>query len=444
MKTSLQARLIILMALGSIFLISAFTAIQVSNQMHQAREFSIFKAKEGAFAVMQGVTSIFSSAGPETPQQAIIADIKHLFSSLYEVGLFETAALLGKDGKPAILEGNLKLFFEEDRSFLEKLLQDNDESKWLLPVINKEHRVGSIFVIVENPYGYIAKLSFSLADLEEALVAVYRPVILTVVIVIIGNIILAALLSQAIITPIKLFNQATKDIASGNLDKKVTIKTDDELEELANTFNYMSEELIKMRSKAENANPLTKLPGNIVIQEEVDKKISGDKRFLLIYSDLDNFKAFNDKYGVEAGDRAIMLSAAIFKESLEKEGDTKNDFLGHEGGDDFLLLTVPERARKIADHIIREFDKRIRALYDEEDLARGYIEATSRDGDIRKFPIMTISLAGVGNTGRKIVSYAQLTNIAAEIKHKVKALEGSNFLVDRRTDDRGMAARGEN
>ena len=158
---------------------------------------------------------------------------------------------------------------------------------------------------------------------------------------------------------------------------------------------------------------------------------------MLIYSDLDNFKAFNDKHGVEAGDEAIMLTADIMKEAVAKEG-REDDFIGHEGGDDFLLLTVPERAQKLASFITGEFDKRIRSLYAQEELDKGYIEARARDtNEIRKFPIMTISLAGVSNSEKSIVSYAQLTNIAAEIKKAVKKMQGSNFLMDRRTRDLG-------
>jgi diguanylate cyclase (GGDEF)-like protein len=432
------------MVLASIFLISAFTAIQINNQLQQAREFSLFKAREGAFLVWQSLSQIFAGAAPQTAQSDIVVAIKKTFSSVHEAGMFETASLFDGDGKTVLLEGDLKLFFEEDEEFLRTILKDKNKSTWFVPVIDKEHRIGNIFVLIDNPYGYIVKLSFSLVNLEEALADVYQPVILTVVIVILGNIILAALLSQAIIAPIKLFNEATKDIAGGKLDKKISIKTEDELEELAHTFNYMSDELIKMKAKAENANPLTKLPGNIIIQEEVEKRIREDKRFLLIYSDLDNFKAFNDKYGVEAGDRAIKFTASICKNALKNVDGTKNDFLGHEGGDDFLILTVPERARKIADYIIAKFDKNIVDLYAKEDLEQGYIEATARDSaEIKKFPVMTISLAGIGNLEQKIVSYAQLTNIAAELKSKVKMNSGSNFLIDRRSEDRGIEFRKE-
>ena len=170
-----------------------------------------------------------------------------------------------------------------------------------------------------------------------------------------------------------------------------------------------------------------------MIQEEVEKRIAAGEKFMVIYCDLDNFKAFNDKYGVHKGDDAITLTGDIFKETVEKEGE-KQDFVGHEGGDDFLLVTVPERAQKIADYITTEFDKRVREFYDQEDLDRGYIVAHARDGSVKQFPIMTISLAGVTNESHPIKSYSEVTNIAAGIKKLAKKKEGSCFILDRRTE----------
>ena len=186
-----------------------------------------------------------------------------------------------------------------------------------------------------------------------------------------------------------------------------------------------------MQQRAENANPLTKLPGNIVIMEEVEKRISAGRKFTVIYCDLDHFKAFNDKYGIHKGDEAIKLSGGIFRQATEIGGNS-DDFIGHEGGDDFLLVTTPNQAQKIADFITSKFDKMIKSLYDDEDLKRGYIEAHDRDGSIKHFPIMTISLAGVSNQFRTISTYAEVTNIAAEIKKKSKALKGSSFAIDMR------------
>jgi GGDEF domain-containing protein len=212
------------------------------------------------------------------------------------------------------------------------------------------------------------------------------------------------------------------------------MNTHDELEELSETFNVMTVELKKMKEKAENANPLTKLPGNIVIREEAEKLLKENKKFVVIYCDLDNFKAFNDKYGIHAGDEAIKLTAAVFKEAVAQKGNA-NDFIGHEGGDDFILLTTPDKAKDMGDYIISEFAKRIKALYNKEDLDRGYIEAKSRYGnEIMKFPIMTISLAGVTNEIRLISSYAEITNIAAEVKKKAKQTPGSCLFMDKRKD----------
>ncbi|NQT46470.1 MAG: diguanylate cyclase [Candidatus Omnitrophica bacterium] len=192
----------------------------------------------------------------------------------------------------------------------------------------------------------------------------------------------------------------------------------------------MTAALMKMRAKAENANPLTKLPGNIVIHDEIDNRIKAKTKFAVIYSDLDNFKAFNDKYGIGLGDQAIKLTADILKESL-KHGNS-DDLLGHEGGDDFVMITTPDKTKTITDYICKEFDKRIRQFYSKEDLDQGFIMASSRDSQIKKFPIMTISLAGVTNEQRPIQSYAEVTNICAEVKKKAKSLNISSFVLDKR------------
>jgi diguanylate cyclase (GGDEF)-like protein len=234
-----------------------------------------------------------------------------------------------------------------------------------------------------------------------------------------------------VIGPLKLLNNITKMVASGDLTVRARILTHDELQELGETFNYMTEELVKMKERAENANPLTKLPGNIVIHEEIEKLIRANKKFTVIYCDLDNFKAFNDKYGIAKGDEAIKLASEIFKEALKNYGSA-GDFIGHEGGDDFILLTTPDKSAAVADYIIREFDARIRGLYSKDDLAQGYITALSRDGAEKKFPVITISLAGVSNEIRPITSYGEVTNIAAEIKKKAKLEQKSVFVLDQR------------
>ena len=197
----------------------------------------------------------------------------------------------------------------------------------------------------------------------------------------------------------------------------------------------MTQALVVMKARAENANPLTKLPGNNMIHEAIEKRIKEKKKFVAVYSDLDNFKAFNDKYGIGAGDQAIKLTAEIMREAIRKGGP--GDFLGHEGGDDFILLTTPEKSDAVTGHVCTEFDKRVRQFYSAEDQAQGFIMSKDREGNVKQFPIMTISLAGVGNMVRQLTSYAEVTNICAEVKKKVKMTSKetgkSSFYLDKRS-----------
>jgi diguanylate cyclase (GGDEF)-like protein len=365
---------------------------------------------------------------------------------LQAAGVINDALIFDKDGK-VIASTDKKMIRESVRyKDLEKWLDLenlNEKNKWFLPEIDKFNRRLDVYLAIRTDKGkaiaYLTKISFPLGNIQEAFLGVYRPVIFTTVIIILANILFGYLLSKAVIGPIKVLNQVTKIIADGNLSVRTNIHTNDELEELGLTFNYMTEELIKMKERAENANPLTKLPGNIVIHEQVDKRIKENRKFVVIYCDLDNFKAFNDKYGIAKGDEAIKLTADVFKEAVRNKGNT-DDFVGHEGGDDFILLTTPEKVQDIADYITKEFDKRIRSLYIQEDLNQGYIIAHSRDGSVKQFPIMTISLAGVTNAHRTITSYGEVTNIAAEVKKKAKSIGGSVFVMDRRHDTTGLGS----
>jgi len=188
-----------------------------------------------------------------------------------------------------------------------------------------------------------------------------------------------------------------------------------------------------MKERAENANPLTKLPGNIVIREEIERRIGENRKFAVIYCDINKFKAFNDRYGIARGDDVIKLMADISKNAIKTKGNP-DDFIGHEGGDDFIVLTSLDKVQIIADTVIQEFDKQAINFYDREDLDRGYIISHARDGSTARFPIISVSLAGVTNAHRVISSYAEVTNIAAEMKRKVKSVDTSVFAMDQRRD----------
>jgi len=181
------------------------------------------------------------------------------------------------------------------------------------------------------------------------------------------------------------------------------------------------------------ANPLTGLPGNTEIQSEINYRIAKEMIFSVLYLDVDNFKAYNDAYGFSHGDRAIKLIADILMDNVKAFG-SKNDFIGHIGGDDFVVITAPECADVMCENIIKDFDERVPELYTDADKVAGFISTTNRKGDITRYPIMTLSIAVVSNEHRVLHNHLQVGEIAAELKKKVKSIPGSAYLKDRRRE----------
>jgi diguanylate cyclase (GGDEF)-like protein len=184
----------------------------------------------------------------------------------------------------------------------------------------------------------------------------------------------------------------------------------------------------KQLELARMSNPLTGLPGNQVIQAELDACLNSERDFALIYADLDDFKGYNDYYGFEQGDEVLKFTARILLEGMAGAGG-KGDFLGQIGGDDFIIITVPERVEAICREIIRLFDRQIPGLYKPEDRERGYIEVCDRQHQLRRFPLLTISLGIVDNKHRAFRSYLELAAVAAEVKQLAKRTPGSCFAV---------------
>lgn len=436
---SLKSRVITLLVTFTIITIVLFVAVQLFHELSIINKFEATKASMITIVLRDTwdlANTWEKNLGTPLPIEKKLDYLKSRITSFRESGVIAQAY---------ILDNEARIIFSTDPS-LEGKKGDFDDLQTINKakkgksieaesILNKAQKSLSLYVPLsdKDTVSFVVRLFFSLKDIWGAYAQVYQPAFMIGFLLIFINIVLSVFLSRLVIEPIKVFNDASKIIASGRLDLRVNLPTSDELEELASTFNFMTQELVKMKERAENANPLTKLPGNIVIREEAEKRIKKGEKFTVIYCDLDNFKAFNDKYGVHKGDEAIMLTAEVFKAAVKNKGNPQ-DFVGHEGGDDFLLLTTPERAKAIADYIIAEFDKRVRVLYSEEDLQKGCIVAHARDGTIKEFPIMTISLAGVTNAHRPITSYAQITNIAADVKKKAKKDPHSCFVLDIRTD----------
>jgi diguanylate cyclase (GGDEF)-like protein len=180
-----------------------------------------------------------------------------------------------------------------------------------------------------------------------------------------------------------------------------------------------------------DANPLTGLPGNISIESELARRVSAGERFIFMYLDIDNFKAFNDFYGYQKGDQVLRLTALILQRVVEEAGEA-GDFVGHVGGDDFVLILSAERATEVGEEILRRFDDEIPSLYSKTDRARGYIQVLNRKGELERYPLMTLTVAAISNENRSFVHIAQLSDVAAELKHFGKQQKSSVIIWDRR------------
>jgi len=180
-----------------------------------------------------------------------------------------------------------------------------------------------------------------------------------------------------------------------------------------------------------DANPLTRLPGNVSILNEIQGRIDKNELFSVCYADLDKFKAFNDKYGFKKGDEVIKNTARILIESVQEKG-TPEDFIGHIGGDDFVVITTPEKTKGLCKNIIAKFDLMVPELYTEEDRKKGYIMARDRQKRKRKIAFISISIAVVSNEKKKIKHVAEVGELGAELKEYAKSLKGSAYVTERR------------
>lgn len=189
-----------------------------------------------------------------------------------------------------------------------------------------------------------------------------------------------------------------------------------------------------------HANSLTRLPGSRAIERFLNAKISEEKPLSFLYFDADNFKSYNDRYGYLKGDEVILQTARIITSAVKKFGNS-NDFVGHVGGDDFVVITTPEKEEEISQNVISEFDRLIPYQYTEADRKLKYLMAKDRSGKIFKAPLMSISIAIVNNKNLKITNLVELIEVAFEIKKFLNSISGSKFLRNRRAANEGIKKR---
>jgi diguanylate cyclase (GGDEF)-like protein len=192
--------------------------------------------------------------------------------------------------------------------------------------------------------------------------------------------------------------------------------------------------VLRRTSQDLEANPLTRLPGNRSIQQELERRLGTGEPLAVCYIDLDRFKAFNDHYGFKRGDEVIQRTAEILLRASQAHGGPR-DFIGHIGGDDFILITTTDRGEAACQAIIQAFDAMVPSLYDEEDRTRGYILHHDRKSQPAKIPLLSISIALVTNEGQPLTHPGQIAEMGAELKAYAKQFDRSIYVKERRTSE---------
>ncbi|HIG42828.1 MAG: diguanylate cyclase [bacterium] len=229
---------------------------------------------------------------------------------------------------------------------------------------------------------------------------------------------------------------ATEMIAKGEFNHQPDISNKDELGDLATAFVTMAGRLKHLEEMNLDTSPLTRLPGGTTIGNVMNKRIDAKAQIAFCLMDIDNLKAYNDHYGYAKGNEIIQATADIISQAVADHG-SEDDFIGHIGGDDFVVISSPGTCDEICQAVVDAYDTEIPKFYSTKDRKRGHITGENRQGDKVLFPLATISIAVVTNKSRQLTNHIEFGEAATEVKERAKSVAGSIFLVDQREERTG-------
>lgn len=184
---------------------------------------------------------------------------------------------------------------------------------------------------------------------------------------------------------------------------------------------------------AKGASPLTGLPGNEFIQRTVSRLIEQRVSFDVCYLDLDDFKPYNDYYGFEKGDMVIKRVARLIEEVVKPGGqEDQFCFVGHIGGDDFIIVCRPHSSFHLCKKITDGLQRLLPEFHGEKEYADGGYTATDRQGQLRSFALLSLSIGIVSTEACSVSSYGELAFLASGVKRAAKQKAGSAIVSNRR------------
>ncbi|MFZ2950117.1 MAG: diguanylate cyclase [Desulfuromonadaceae bacterium] len=246
-------------------------------------------------------------------------------------------------------------------------------------------------------------------------------------------VLVAALLVYSLSTSIAKLINATHRIAAGDFEHDIKIASGDEIGDLAQDFLVMASRLKELEQMSLDASPLTRLPGNIAIERFINRHLKEQRPFAMCYLDLDNFKSYNDRYGYIKASELLKEAGQVIHEAVAAVVKPEA-FVGHIGGDDFVVIVDEADADAACKAIIRGIDAMIPKYYSEEDRKCGYIDGVDRYGVERCFPLISISIAALVCRPGDYGSAAEIASTAAKVKDQVKSSSGSNFIIVEKGD----------
>lgn len=436
-RTFLYARIMLWLSVPLFILGVIFATVQLTNQLTTLNQLYRIRSEFAFKNIQDTLTTAFKN--PNTFEnlprlQAFLEKLKGIYK-VKELDIFNVL-----DNQP-LFENRRDQWSSFDHHAIEDNLFQNqkNEKPSITVAIKKESKELIAYIPITGLTDhdiYIAKAAYPLGDLWSAFSSSRSTLFAILVVIILIGYAISQGLARSIVKPIRLLNEATRDIAHGGLGRHVEIRTGDEIQDLAETFNQMSDTLKEMQKKAIDSNPLTGLPGNRGILDELQRRILERQKFVMFHTDLDRFKVFNDHFGLAAGDKAIKKTAELLRKVLKERG-AQDDFVGHQGGDDYVIITRPQKAKEIAEAICTSFKQEVVFhLYPKEDYDRGYTMQLDRrrqtetgEAVMVPFPLIAISLAGISNVKNDFADYSDCMARVAPIKKEVKKVIESSYII---------------